>query len=191
MPKAWPVRATVFSVPLTGASTAVSPVVSGMTPTPSPSAREANTGSPVASRFINRPATGDRMALESGVRSEAGRDGEFSADSASDDVAPIPLTASCERTFSPAETICASVARGGVRYPNSTVSTIAITNATAMDSAYTHIRSNTGIVSNEEKANAVVVTPRTIWPDGSTDGNSQPNTALVTPPAAQPASSQR
>ena len=31
-----------------------------------------------------------------------------------------------------------------------------------MDSAYTHILSNTGIVSNEEKANAVVVTPRTI-----------------------------
>ena len=47
------------------------------------------------------------------------------------------------------------------RYPNNTVNTIAITNATAMDSAYTHIRSNTGIVSNEEKANAVVVTPRT------------------------------
>lgn len=63
MPKAWPVRATVFSVPLTGASTAVSPVVSGMTPTPSPSAREANTGSPVASRFTSRPATGDKMAL--------------------------------------------------------------------------------------------------------------------------------
>ena len=103
----------------------------------------------------------------------------------------IPLAISCGRAFSSAETICVLVARDGVRYPNNTVNTIAITNATAMDSAYTHIRSNTGIVSNEEKANAVVVTPRTIWPDGSTDGNSQPNTALVTPPAAQPASSQR
>ena len=191
MPKAWPVRATVFSMPLTGASTAVSPVVSGTTPTPSPSAREANTGSPVASRFTSRPATGDKMALESRARSGAARDGESSADSTSDTVVSIPLAISCGRAFSSAETICVLVARDGVRYPNNTVNTIAITNATAMDSAYTHIRSNTGIVSNEEKANAVVVTPRTIWPDGGTDGNSQPNTALVTPPAAQPASSQR
>ncbi len=63
-----------------------------------------------------------------------------------------------------------------------------VRNETAMDTAYTHIWSNTGMVSSEVNANAVVVTPRTVWPAAVTDGNSHPSTAMTTPPRPQPTS---
>ena len=68
------------------------------------------------------------------------------------------------------------------------ISTIETMNDTATETAYTHIWLNTGMVSREVNANALVVTPRTDSPAAVTDGNSQPSTAMTTPPAKQPTS---
>ena len=60
--------------------------------------------------------------------------------------------------------------------------------ATAMETAYTHIWLKTGMVSREVKANAVVVTPCTTWPEAVTDGKNQLSTAMTMPPRPQPIS---